>query len=434
MNECCRYPHCLKEGKPHGCPDLAACKTHRARRYMLVECPADADDAWPCEDTRPPPCKPEPPRDVCGSPCPNPQRPQRPQGPSNGRVDDPTPLTPGDLQHPHPPGEWGGPRKDLYLPFLFMRAFPGDFGGRPVDGPFWESPDIFIVPSVDPSVAPAVPATFGDVALANQPNTLYAHVWNLGQAGAAEVIVEFYWCDPSLGVNLASTHLIAQTTISLGPKGSGHAHAVVKCPVAWTPTFLNGGHECLLVRVWDNTADLPGLPMLDARVNRHVGQRNIHVVAPGGAAMFRSLLMPEAGSRLLEAKLKALPETALAKALNQPILLKVGPLFNEPAQVMVERVAPNNMAWLQLRSGERGRFPANAAPTGTAMLSRPTSSGRGFPATGLSDRHCVSNDDQVVAFMTSDAAPIKGEAHVYRVSAMQGGVLFGGYTVVVLGG
>jgi hypothetical protein len=374
-----------------------------------------------------------PPRDECGSPFPNPQRPQRPQSPSNGRADDPTPLNPGDLQHPNSPGVWGGQRKDLYLPFLFMRAFPGDFGARPVAGPFWESPDIFIVPGVDPSAAPHLPSVFGDTALANRPNTLYAHVWNFGQAGAAEVIVEFYWCDPSLGVNVASTHLIAQTTISLGPKGSGHAHAVVKCPFAWAPTFLNGGHECLLVRVWDNTADLPGLPMLDARLNRHVGQRNIHVVMPGTDHKFKNLPMIKAGQGTAQANLALQRELSPAKAMSQPILLKVGPLFSEPAQVIVERVAPNNMAWLQLRTGERGRFPVNAVPTGVAHLSRPASSGGGFSSTGLADRHCVSNDDQVVAFMTSDNAPGKGEAHVYRVSAMQGGVLFGGYTVVVMG-
>ena len=173
-----------------------------------------------------------------------------------------------------------------------MRANAGDLGTRPVNGPFWESPDIFILAGVDPAAAPAVPAQLGQVGLAGQPNTLYAHVWNLGNASADVVLVEFYWCDPALGINAASTHLIAQTTTSLGPKGSANSHAVVKCPVAWVPTYLNGGHECLLVRVWDDPADLPGLPLLDASWNRHVAQRNIHVAAPGGAMR---LAMPGGG-------------------------------------------------------------------------------------------------------------------------------------------
>ncbi|MGZ3234891.1 MAG: hypothetical protein ACXU7O_09345 [Croceibacterium sp.] len=377
------------------------------------------DDCRPCDGPTPEPVPPL--RDECGSPCPNPQRPQRPQGTDTGRQSDPTPLTPGDLHHPNPPGVWGGQRQDLHLPFLFIRAFPGDLGARPLNVPFWESPDIFIVPGVDPTAAPAIPAAFGDIALANQPNTLYAHVWNFGQAASAEAVVEFYWCDPSLGITSASTHLIAQTAVSLGAKGSGHAHAVVKCPAPWTPTFLNGGHECLLVRVWDNPSDLPGLPRMDARVNRHVGQRNVHVVAAGAKAM----------ARTVSAARDLFPPAA--KALTQPILLRVGPLFNEPARVFVERVAPNNMPWLQLRSGERGRFPAGAPPSGVALLSRPVASGGGFSAMGLAASHCVSDDDQMVAFMTSDTTPARGEAHVYRVSATQGGVLFGGYTVVVLG-
>jgi hypothetical protein len=45
----------------------------------------------------------------------------------------------------------------------------------------------------------------------------------------------------------------------------------------------------------------------------------------------------------------------------------------------------------------------------------------------------VQGDDQQVAFTTTDNAPGPGEAHVYRVSATQAGVTFGGYTVVILG-
>ncbi|MDE2370795.1 MAG: hypothetical protein KGN16_17635 [Burkholderiales bacterium] len=375
------------------------------------------------------------PRDDCGGPIPNPGRPGRPQPPSTGRSDDPTPLTPGDLQHPNPPGVWGGPRKDLFLPFLFLRAFPGDTGTRPVAGPFWESPDIFIVPGVDPALAPAVPAQFGDTALAHQPNTLYAHVWNLGQSAAAEVVVEFYWVDPSLGVGPANAHLIAQTMVSLGSRGSARAHAVVKCPVAWVPDFLNGGHECLLVRVWDNSSDLPGAPMLDARVNRHVGQRNIHVVDTPLPALM-ALMAERAMAAPRGLPTPALPSLRLLPrrpALPGPVILRVGPLFGQPALVRAERVAPHQVAWLQLRTGQRGRFPVAAPATGALLLSRAASAGDGFVFDDGADHHCVSGDDRLIAFSTGDDAPGPGEAHVYRISASQGGVLFGGYTICVMG-
>ncbi|SRR5229473_3053550 len=45
----------------------------------------------------------------------------------------------------------------------------------------------------------------------------------------------------------------------------------------------------------------------------------------------------------------------------------------------------------------------------------------------------VHGVDQHVAFTTTDQPPGPGEAHVYRVAASQGGTVFGGYTVVLLG-
>jgi hypothetical protein len=340
-------------------------------------------------------------------------RPTRPPGISTGRLGQGGVLTTGDINAPNIPGVWFGPRKDMDLPYLFLRANPADLGARPVVGaPFWESPDIFILAGVTPALAPPLPPALGQVALAGQPNTIYAHVWNFGNAAANEIVVEFYWVDPSLGISPGSVHLIAQTFMSLGAKGSGKSHAVVKCPEAWTPTFVNGGHECLLVRVWDNPADLPGEPKFDASINRHVGQRNIHVVAPGP---------------------KPLGADVLASPPGQPLLLKVGPLYGAPARVAVDRVSPSAVPWLQLHTGKRGVFPAMAAPTGAPALSAPTTTGGGFPTAGGAPQQDVQGDDQYVALTTSDDPPGPGEAHVYRVSATQTGAVFGGYTVVILG-
>ncbi len=349
-----------------------------------------------------------------------PGRPTRPAGHDNGRLGDGGGgLTKGDITAPNKPGVWVGPRADLDLPYLFMRANPADLGARPVvNAPFWESPDIFLLGGVAPSLAPAIPPTLGQTAQAGQPNTIYAHVWNFGNAAANEVVVEFYWVNPSLGISAASVNLIGQTVTSLGAKGSGHAHALVKCPEAWVPTFVNGGHECLLVRVWDNPSDLPGQPAFDASWNRHVAQRNIHVDAPG---------MAMAKAFALTGPMMDVP------ALQQPILIRVGPLFGAPAIVAVERVAPHTVPWLQLRTGQRGVFPVMAPPTGVPTLSPPTTNAGGFPTTGGAASHQVHGDDKHVAFSTSDAAPGAGEAHVYRVSASQAGSVFGGYTIVLLG-
>jgi hypothetical protein len=184
------------------------------------------------------------------------------------------------------------------------------------------------------------------------------------------------------------------------------------------PTYLNGGHECLLVRVWDDPADLPGLPLFDASWNRHVAQRNIHVVA---AADAMRLALPTGGA------------PALGPALTNPILINVGPLYGGTVSVGAERVAPNTMPWLQLHSMQRGVFPAMAAPTGSPVLSPPGVIGGGATLSGAASQQQVTGDDQQVAFSTSDTMPSPGEAHVYRVTGTQDGSVFGGYTVAVLG-
>jgi hypothetical protein len=346
----------------------------------------------------------------------NPNRPGRHYGVSTGRLPGGV-VDPCDFQVP-PWDTWPGTRGDLYLPYLLMRANAGDLGARPVAGPFWESPDILLLAGVDPAQAPDQPPGLGQTASAGKPNTLYARVWNFGRSSAPNVVVEFSWCDPSLGIGPGGVHLIGVTVISLGDRSSGQSHRIVKCPVAWVPTFVNGGHECLLVRVWDESSDGLGTPPWDAALNRHVAQRNIHVVAAGE--------QPQALRLLHSATLGA--ATAVL-----PVTFKVGPLYGEAASVAVERAAPHSMPWLQLRTGVRGQFPTQAAQTGDVQLSAPTTVGGG-PGTGdAGTSHQVVGDDQEVTLSTGDAIPPPGQAHVYRVTATQQGQVFGGYTVVLLG-
>jgi hypothetical protein len=264
-----------------------------------------------------------------------------------------------------------------------------------VNGVFWESPDVYIVAGVPPSAAPSVPAQLGQTALAGQDNTVYAHVWNLGRGMAREVVVEFYWCNPTLGFNPIGANLIGTAYTVLGARGSGYCHEVVKCPVTWVPTFVNGGHECLLVRAWDVAADPMTNPEWDASQNRHLGQRNIHVVPAGSS-------------------------------LSNPLVMSVGPLFGQPAQVAVTRVQPTFMPWLQLHTMSRGTYPAPAPATGAVGIGAP---GGLLDQTGVQ----VAADGQTVALGTTDGPPAPGSAHVYRVTASQGGNVFGGYSVVVLG-
>jgi hypothetical protein len=346
----------------------------------------------------------------------NPKRPGHHCGTSTGQLPGGD-VRPGNFDH-HPPNQWPGPRDQMYLPFLFMRANPGDLGARPVVGPFWESPDILLLAGVEPIFAPDIPPDLGQTALAGKPNTLYAHVWNFGRAQAPNVIVQFFWCDPSLGIGPGSANLIGETIVSLGARDSGRSHRVVKCPNVWVPTFVNGGHECLVVRVWDETSDGLGTPPWDAALNRHVAQRNIHVIATGGA---HAMAAPGLGG------------IAAMAVVDAPLMLRVGPLYDAPATVAVERVVPAVMPWLQLRTGVRGQFPAGAPPTGDVLLTPPRDIGGGGIGIGGATSHEVTSDHQQVGLTTTDTPPAPGSAHIYRVTASQQGQVFGGYTVVVLG-
>jgi hypothetical protein len=150
-----------------------------------------------------------------------------------------------------------------YHPGLICRTYPGDVGVRPlpVGTIFYESPDIWVV----------APDNTG-VPIVGVKNQVNVHVWNNGVAPAYGVLVELYWCDPSVGVSLALATQIGTTQQIVLQAGQ---HAVLTFD--WTPVLVNNGHECLVAQVYDPVSDnlvAPFNPVLD----RHVAQHNINQV------------------------------------------------------------------------------------------------------------------------------------------------------------
>jgi len=153
-------------------------------------------------------------------------------------------------------------RKPEFKVELLCRTFAGDAGLRPLPSMvFWESPDIVIEgPSGDP-----------DVATPGVNNKVKVHIWNLGLADCWSAHVDLYWCDPSVGITPSVANAIGSKVI---PIASGQ-HSIVTFD--WTPVLLNGGHECLVVQVYDPVAD-PLVAPFNPVQDRHVGQRNVSVV------------------------------------------------------------------------------------------------------------------------------------------------------------
>lgn len=324
-----------------------------------------------------------------------------------------------------------GRRKDEYLPLLLMRSNPGDRGARPVPGIFWESPDIFVTAETPPSAAPLIPKNTGGVAKVGTPTTLYAHVWNRGRAPVWGAFVEFYWFNPSLGITYAHANRIGSAMIDLGdrftsfpewreaqgPAGDRYVtrgcHAIVRCPNAWVPTWENGGHECLVVRVFEPFMDAVAPTSFDARQDRHIGQRNIAVV-PAHSPASIDLMLDIAPSQV-----------------------------PGHADVEVSVDALDTMPWLQLYIGPHGKALKPASNRVSAGLLPPTVAGaRRVEVTKLGpetmasmlrdrERFDLGCDALQIGFhATADIGD--GEAHVLRVRQRTDGILVGGYTVVLV--
>lgn len=324
-----------------------------------------------------------------------------------------------------------GPRKDEYLPFLVVRSAAGDAGARPFAGVFWESPDIFVLPGVDASAAPLVPPTFGGIAKAGVPNTLYAHLWNLGKAPAFRVRVEFYWFNPSLGISQADANFIGATSVDLGNRFTRSAswtearsagvpyvtmgsHAIVRCPTSWVPEFVNNGHECLVVRVSEPMLDAVSPDQFSATSDRHVAQRNIAVVTSSSPANVDLTL-----------DLGFMPQTGLA-------------------EIEVVEADANGVEWLKLYKNSRiAHFTALTHNAVWGMLPPQPTGSRQLPISQLQleqrapllrpsqtvQRGC---DPLCVQFHAGIADMKPSEAQVLRVVQRMNGTAVGGYTVVLI--
>jgi hypothetical protein len=268
---------------------------------------------------------------------------------------------------------------------------------------------------LDATTAPATPTTLGGVAQVGVPNTLWAHVWNLGRAPVYNARVEFYWFNPTLGFNQSAANLIGVTYVDLGDRTSGNAHRIVKCPVSWIPQFVNGGHECLMVRAFEPLTDPLTPYQWDASNDRHVGQRNISVVNATSPAVIELHLRLGCG---------------------------VPP---GPAQLHVQEVKPEEIKWLSVLESKREHglhsrgdikevfgftYPTLVRPDSNKATLKgidPDVVSRLLHRTLIFERGC--DELEVLCYMHVDGLK-HCECKVYRITQIVDGKLTGGYTVI----
>ena len=179
------------------------------------------------------------------------------------------------------------------LPLLLIRAYsPGDRGSRPTWPPIpcWESPDIAPIDA-------AYTGPFSVSRLVVNPTAgrryrVFVRIWNLGLLPAVGVHVRAWFVNPGFfggnpGNPAYQPVLIGGAMVNLEDRTRPDATAVVELDRTWDIPLDLTGHECLMASV---SCPLdPWSGVLDANHDRHVGQRNLTILA--GAADLKPLLL-----------------------------------------------------------------------------------------------------------------------------------------------
>lgn len=136
--------------------------------------------------------------------------------------------------------------------------------------PWYLSSDVWTVPGGDPEGAPGMP-------ISGQPCYLWARVRNHGKDAAVNATVRFYWANPAVGFDRTTASLIGTANVTL--PGGGAASEVL-CLAPWVPSFVNGGHVCILAEAFHTGEDpLPATAAFDVPTDRHVAQRNLSLLS-----------------------------------------------------------------------------------------------------------------------------------------------------------
>jgi hypothetical protein len=139
--------------------------------------------------------------------------------------------------------------------------------------PWWLSPNVWAVPTSNPNEPSP-----GEISpIVNSQYFLVANVRNTSANDVLNAEVYFWWANPALGIlTTANANFVGKSSVSV--VGSGNNTSLELS--AWTPTYVNNGHECLIAAVVEGGGSPPTI--LDGANDPTVAQRNLGVVNLSG--------------------------------------------------------------------------------------------------------------------------------------------------------
>ncbi len=325
-----------------------------------------------------------------------------------------------------------GADRTRITPWLLIRYAPTDLGSRPIptNQAFWESPDIW-VETEDPLGNP----------VAGKPNYVHARLFNLGAFVSAPVKVDFYWGDPSIGLDAAHMHLIGSEYVEVPSLWSRD----VRCNAPWVPVVENQGHECLMVNCSNWLAD-PIIDPFEPILDRHVGQRNVHVVQASAGMMLSeiiqlgNLLLADARVELWANIAYGAIERELAQALTpRATVAKVLAFSDKREDGVLPVLRPYDAPFVEVSLTGRSRFyyhpktPAAGAEAGGLTGARHGRAAAGFAGALLMSTTLRVGEQRALELkLAVPQAAEDGEFIVVRLFQAVGNQIMGGYTLVAL--
>lgn len=242
--------------------------------------------------------------------------------------------------------------------YLYMRSFDGDQGVRPFSGiTFWHSPDITLSPQSNPTVVTTE-------LQAGQSYTIRVTLRNRGDLAVPSAKVELFLTDPSIGFDTRfATRLTNLTNMPSAWINSGAAGAI---DFSYTVPPSEAGHKCLFARCFSfSPLDVPFDDyQLDPRLDRHVAQQNLNILAQGDSLDFLVFHLPTA-----KVQLRFVPMTAEdIFGLRHPILGEAKPFDDISNQKWAEitglqLVDPDSPAKIEPRNNEVALVSENGGPS-----------------------------------------------------------------------